>query len=148
MHEKQQQNCISMILSAIFVIPDPHFGVYFLILDRFYGKMGINDTPLHRDFSGFILSQTNVSSKITKFGTKLSDGPLSQKYMQLFDNHFTHRLQNLKCKGRLPPPQNTNFWPLHKRWHMAGNISFSTAAPLQLNIKWTQNPWNKSISDM
>ena len=116
-----------MILSATFVIPDSHFGIYFAILDRFYERNGNKMTSFCKGtFQGLSLAGQMYHKnhevckciiKNTKFGTKLSDGPLSQKYIyiyiciyihafiyiSLFDNHCTHRLQNLKCKGRLPP---------------------------------------------
>ena len=41
MLENQQLNYIFMLLSAIFVIPDSHFGAYFVKLDHFYEEIGI-----------------------------------------------------------------------------------------------------------
>ena len=35
-----------MILSASFVIPDSHFGVYFAILDRYYEQYGNKMTSI------------------------------------------------------------------------------------------------------
>ena len=43
MHEKQQLNYITMLLSAIFVIPDSHFGAYLIKLDYFYEETVKND---------------------------------------------------------------------------------------------------------
>ena len=43
MHEKQQLNYISMLLSALFEKPDSHFGAYFAKLDHFYEELGGKD---------------------------------------------------------------------------------------------------------
>ena len=52
---------------------------------------------LQRVIAGFILSRTNISFRVTKYGTKLPYSLLLQKYISLCDNHFTHRLHNLKA---------------------------------------------------
>ena len=43
MHEKQQLNYITMLLSAIFVIPDSHFGAYLIKLHYFHEEIEKND---------------------------------------------------------------------------------------------------------
>ena len=70
-----------MILAATFEIPDSHLGVYFVILDRFHEQNGNKMTSFCKGtFQGSSLARHTYHKKITKFGTKLSDGPLSQKY--------------------------------------------------------------------
>ena len=148
MHEKQQLNYISMLLSDKFVIPDSHFRTYFGKLDHSHEEMGKMTSISQRDGPEFIPSGTNVSFRVTKFGAKLSWCLIVQKYISLFDNISIHSLYNLKCKGRLPPPQNTIFWPLHRRRHMVGNIISSTFVSFKLNSNWMQSIKHNFISDM
>ena len=87
---------------------------------------------LQRNVPGFIPSRTNISFRVTEFGTKLFYSLLLQKHISLFDNHFIHSPQSLICKGRLPNPKIPNFG------HCTdddGQIS-----PLQLlhHSNWTQ----------
>ena len=133
MHEKHQLNYISMLLSAIFVIPNSHFGAYFVKLGHFYEEMGKITFILQRDVPVFIPSWTNISFRVTKFGTKLSYNMLLQKYISLLDNHFiVFRILNVR-EG-YPHPQIPNFddWTKDGIWW--------PISPLQLlhHSNWTQ----------
>ena len=105
MHEKQQLNYIFMLLSAIFVMPDSHFGAYFVKLDHSYEEMVIKwPSILEMDVPGFIPSQTNISFRVTKFRTKLFYSLILQKYISFFDNHSTVT-RILNVREGYPHPQ-------------------------------------------
>ena len=144
MHEKQQLNYIFMLLSAIFVIPDSHFGEEMEIKWHIFCK----GTFQGLSFAGKVYQLESRNLVQNSYGLPLQKYIYIFIYIIVFDNHFTHRLQNLRCKGRLPPPQNTKFWPSHRWWHMVANISSSTSASLKLNSNWIQNIRYKSISGM
>ena len=95
-----------MLSSAMFAMPNWHFGAYFVQLDHLYEEIGLK---WHTFRKGMFLS-----SSISRQLYHIESWNLVQscfyrllfyKHISLVDNHIIHGLLNLKCKGRLPLPQ-------------------------------------------
>ena len=95
--------------------------------------------------------QTKISFRLMKFDTKLSYSLLWQKYISLFHNHFIHSFQDLKCKGRLPPPQIYQNSIIAQRIAYGGLYLLSnfciTQIELELNAKHRKqiHQWNVGV---
>ena len=99
--------------------------------------MGQMTSILQRGVPGLYLAgQTDISFRVTKFGTKLSYSLYLQKYISLFDNHLIRSLHNLKCKGRLPLPQKYQILTTAQKMAYGGQYLFFNfcITPIELKL--------------
>ena len=89
---KAKPNYGFIISSATFVMPNWHFGAHLINWVFLWRNRPKMTYVSQRDVSWFIHSQTNISSRLMKFGTKISYSLLVQNHISLCDNHITHSL--------------------------------------------------------